>query len=208
MTSLQEFIDAFNTRFYAGTTVNSLGWEDSEICEFLNSSQLKLVDEYISKGQLEDISELIKVEDDLVASLFGGSATQKTYTIDISSLEWLAFVSGEVYLTKDAVESLFELEKIDILEVDSFKARVDNVTFFRKPKIAVGSNGGKLYIVIDSYSTISNPAANIKYVSKPTEFNTSGSTYTNLNTSLHDKIVDIAVQMAISTVIKTGQSTQ
>ena len=38
-----EFKIAFETRFYAATTVNGLGWSNDEISEFLNYSQNSLV---------------------------------------------------------------------------------------------------------------------------------------------------------------------
>src|SRR5574344_2013374 len=56
-----EFKIAFETRFYAATTVNSLGWSNDEISEFLNYAQNTIVKTAIDSGKLEAISNLVKV---------------------------------------------------------------------------------------------------------------------------------------------------
>jgi hypothetical protein len=198
----QGFIDAFNTRFYAATTADGLGWEEDEICEFLNSAQMKLVENFVGVGKVEDISELINSKTGYTVTSVSG----KEYSVDFTSATgFMYFIEGKIALTSGSRN----LDRISIAHLNSFRITEDNATVFRNPKIAIGQSGKIGVILIDSVSGITSTATalSFRYVIEPTKFSDAG-TCTNLNVGVHDKIVDLAVQIAVSTMIKTGQSTQ
>ena len=215
MTTLTQFIESFNTQFYAATTVDSMGWTNEEICEFLNSAQLQLVEELAAMGNVGGISNLV-AEESIVKN-----ANISKYTIPVEAPNnYFYYLTGYVTLNKtnpSANGSIFPLEKISIVDVPKFTASVDNTTFFKNPKIALGNNysksnntGEMFTVVVDSFTSKINSVV-INYIIKPKEFKSASgnnSTITNINESLHNRIVLIAVEKAVRTMLGTQQSSQ
>lgn len=219
MTTLSQFIEYFNTLFYAATTVDSMGWTDREICGFLNSAQLQLVEELAAVGNVDGISNLVvrkKITlniDNVVehALPIGNSGDLENY---------FYYLSGIVTLVKAYPKTIgyrnFPLEKISILDVPKFTASINNMTYFRNPKIALGNNypdknnTGEMFTLIVDVVTTKIKDVTISYIEKPQEFNDEGvnGTITNINESLHNRIVLIAVEMAVKSMLGTPQSTQ
>ena len=88
-------------------------------------------------------------------------------------------------------------------------SKFNNATY-RKPKIAIDGSGTIPVAIILKGGFISGTITefNYRFLEKPTQINIGTNTTTNLNVTLHDKIVGVAVQKAVETFIKTGQSTQ
>ena len=199
-----EFKIAFETRFYAATTVNSLGWSNDEISEFLNYAQNTIVKTAIDSGNLEAISNLVKVATIAAASSTSANGELRFPTAisgfyDLVDAELV--ISGNNYPT----------EKILATNISDFKVTPYNAALFRQPKVAVDySLGDSITFVIlqGGYVSGTPSALNYRYVVKPIAIDIDNPGETNLNEKLHDSIVDLAVQKAVETFIKTGQSTQ
>ena len=199
-----EFKIAFETRFYAATTVNSLGWSNDEISEFLNYAQNTIVKTAIDSGNLEAISNLVKVATIAAASSTSADGEIRFPTAisgfyDLIDAELV--ISGNNYPT----------EKILTTNISDFKVTPYNAALFRQPKVAVDYSLGDsiTFVVLQGGYVSGTPSAlNYRYVVKPTAIDIDNPGETNLNEKLHDDIVDIAVQKAVETFIKTGQSTQ
>lgn len=237
MTTLSEFIGAFNVRFYAATSVDGMGWTDEEICEFLNSAQLQLIEELAGVGNIDAISDLVlestieliepKVNPtDPDVSIFKLGTYKYKIDVGVELANYFYYLSGTLGIRKsnpveigaeedeegNPVYEAFPLDKISIKDVPAFTATSDNVTFFKRPKIALGSDTSKkLTIVIDAFTTdIGNLVIN--YISKPRSFTTTAEPellkITNLNEALHNRIVAGAVEIAVRTMVNTQNSNQ
>lgn len=211
MTTLEQFIGAFNVKFYAATSVSSMGWTNEELCEFFNSAQLQLIEELAGMGNIDAISDLVTESGEIAVTFSSG--TYK-YKIDVSTNldDYFYYLSGTLEISKinpTAITSeAFPLDKISIKDVPNFTATTDNVTFFKRPKIALGSDtSSKLTIVIDAFTTdIGNLVIN--YIRRPDDFDSSTNRITNLNEALHNRIVSLAVEIAVRTMVNTQNSNQ
>jgi hypothetical protein len=215
MTTLEQFIGAFNVKFYAATSVSSMGWTNEELCEFFNSAQLQLIEELAGMGNIDAISDLVTESGEIAVTFSSG--TYK-YKVDVSTNldDYFYYLSGTLEISKinpTAITSeAFPLDKISIKDVPNFTATTDNVTFFKRPKIALGSDtSSKLTIVIDAFTTDMGNLV-INYISKPRSFKTTADSeplkITNLNEALHNRIVSLAVEIAVRTMVNTQNSNQ
>lgn len=211
MTNLEQFIGAFNVKFYAATSIDGMGWTDEEICGFLNSAQLQLIEELAGIGNIDAISDLVTESGEIAVTFSSG--TYK-YKVDVSTNlnDYFYYLSGTLEISKTDptafTDEAFPLDKISIKDVPNFTATTDNVTFFKRPKIALGSDtSSKLTIVIDAFTTDMGNLV-INYISKPDEFDSSTNGITNLNEALHNRIVSIAVEIAVRTMVNTQNSNQ
>lgn len=201
-----EFKIAFETRFYAATTVNSLGWSNDEISEFLNYAQNTIVKTAIDSGNLEAISNLVKVATIAAASSISANGEIRFPTA-ISGFYDL--IDAELVIVD--VTYPYSMEKILATNISDFKVTPYNAALFRQPKVAVDYSLGDsiTFVVLQGGYVSGTPSAlNYRYVIKPTAINIDNSITTNINEKLHDSVVDLAVQKAVETFIKTGQSTQ
>ena len=199
-----EFKIAFETRFYAATTVNSLGWSNDEISEFLNYAQNTIVKTAIDSGNLEAISNLVKV-----ATIAAASSTSANGEIRFPTAisGFYDLVDAELVISGNN----YPTEKILATNISDFKVTPYNAALFRQPKVAVDYSLGDsiTFAVLKGGYVEGTPSAlNYRYVVKPIAIDIDNPGETNLNEKLHDSIVDLAVQKAVETFIKTGQSTQ
>ena len=223
MTNLEQFIGAFNVKFYAATSIDGMGWTDEEICGFLNSAQLQLIEELAGIGNIDAISDLVTESGAIDLSEKFELGTHK-YKVDVTTNleDYFYYLSGTLGIRKSSpveigkendgqgnkIFEAFPLDKISIKDVPNFTATTDNVTFFKRPKIALGSDtSSKLTIVIDAFTTDMGNLV-INYISKPDEFDSSTNGITNLNEALHNRIVSIAVEIAVRTMVNTQNSNQ
>ena len=198
-----EFKIAFETRFYAATTVNGLGWSNDEISEFLNYGQNTLVSAIAESGNLEAISNLVKL-----VNLAAPLETNGEFRFNPAINDLYVLIDAELVVSGNN----YPMEKIGVEAISAFKVTPYNTAIFRQPKIAIDNSLGldtPTFVVLKGTYIVGTPSAlNYRYVVKPTAIDIDTPTETNLNIVLHDKVVDIAVQKAVETYIKTGQSTQ
>jgi hypothetical protein len=197
-----EFKIAFETLFYAATTVNSLGWSDNEINNFLNYAQNSIVISLVETQNLEAISNLIKVGVVNTIPL----ETNNEIQLALNLPNYYIFIDGDVMIGSDR----YPLEKIGVNSIEHYKVSKFNNATYRKPKIAIDGSGTIPVAIILKGGFISGTITefNYRFLEKPTQINIGTNTTTNLNVTLHDKIVGVAVAKAVESFIKTGQSTQ
>ena len=197
-----EFKIAFETLFYAATTVNSLGWSDNEINNFLNYAQNSIVISLVETQNLEAISNLIKVKSvDTIPP-----ETNNEIKLVLNLHDYYIFIDGDVMVGSDR----YPLEKIGVNSIEHYKVSKFNNATYRKPKIAIDGSSTIPVAIILKGGFISGTITefNYRFLEKPTQINIGTNTTTNLNVMLHDKIVEVAVAKAVESFIKTGQSTQ
>ena len=199
-----EFKIAFETLFYAATTVNSLGWSDNEINNFLNYAQNSIVLSLVENQNLEAISNLIKVKSvDTIPQ-----ETNNEIKLVLNLHDYYMFIDGDVMIGSDR----YPLEKIGVNSIEHYKVSKFNNATYRKPKIAIDGSSTIPVAIILKGGFISGTITefNYRFLEKPTQIDirTGIATTTNLNIILHDKIVEVAVAKAVESFIKTGQSTQ
>lgn len=197
-----EFKIAFETLFYAATTVNSLGWSDTEIDNFLNYAQNSIVISLVENQNLEAISNLIKVG--VVDTI--PLETNNEIKLALNLPNYYIFIDGNIMIGSDR----YPLEKIGVNSIEHYKVSKFNNATYRKPKIAIDGSGTIPVAIILKGGFISGTITefNYRFLEKPTQINIGTNTTTNLNVMLHDKIVEVAVAKAVESFIKTGQSTQ
>lgn len=209
MDTLQDFIERFNTQFYSATSVSSMGWEDEEICEFLNTAQLLLVEESIAMGNFEIISNLIETEE---VNIGGGDVTNTLlkYKLDKTPL---FIIGGTIkHEKKDNVTRLGALDKVQHSDVSYLTS---NIMVFRNPKLIIQDNSpsNNIEILVDSL-TEQIIEVNLRYVIPPVKFDVDAAEQnpddgvTNLNKLLHTRLVAMAVEIAAKTMLTQQQSTQ
>ena len=120
-----EFKIAFETRFYAATTVNSLGWSNDEISEFLNYAQNTIVKTAIDSGNLEAISNLVKV-----ATIAAASSTSVDGEIRFPTAisGFYDLVDAELVIT--GITNPYPTEKILATNISDFKVTPYNAALF------------------------------------------------------------------------------
>ena len=197
-----EFKIAFETLFYAATTVNSLGWSDNEIENFLNYAQNSIAISLVETQNLEAISNLIKVG--VINTI--PSETNNEIKLVLNLHNYYIFIDGNIMIGSDR----YPLEKIGVNSIEHYKVSKFNNATYRKPKIAIDGSGTIPVAIILKGGLISGTITefNYRFLERPTQINIGTNTTTNLNVALHDKIVEVAVAKAVESFIKTGQSTQ
>jgi hypothetical protein len=208
----EEFIESFNTKFYAATSVDAIGWQEDEICNFLQSSQLQLINKLALEGNFDFLSDIV-IEDTIIFDpIVDIDEPFKTKQFIDLPEDFMHFIGGSLNITKSIPftgDSYLPLEKVSLPLAFRFIASVENKTLFSNPKMALMSEVGtrKIMLVVDAYTTaIKN--LDLTYVKFPEKFDDYTSSITDVNEVLHDDIVNGAVQIAVQTMIKTQQSSQ
>jgi hypothetical protein len=212
----EEFIESFNTKFYAATSVDAIGWQEDEICNFLQSSQLQLINKLALEGNFDFLSDIV-IEDTIQFGISPSFILEITAPYETKQFidlpeDFMHFIGGSLNITKSIPftgDSYLPLEKVSLPLAFRFIASVENKTLFSNPKIALMSEVGtrKIMLVVDAYTTaIKN--LDLTYVKFPEKFDDYTSSITDVNKVLHDDIVNGAVQIAVQTMIKTQQSSQ
>jgi hypothetical protein len=208
----EEFIESFNTKFYAATSVDAIGWQEDEICNFLQSSQLQLINKLALEGNFDFLSDIVIDDNSIITSPIAITTPFETKQFIDLPEDFMHFIGGSLNITKSIPftgDSYLPLEKVSLPLAFRFIASVENKTLFSNPKIALMSEVGtrKIMLVVDAYTTaIKN--LGLTYVKFPEKFDDYTSSITDVNEVLHDDIVNGAVQIAVQTMIKTQQSSQ
>lgn len=195
-----EFKTAFLARFYAEVGVDALGWEDDEISEFLNFAQLTLVINNARAGNLSAISNLINT----TSLLTPVEEDEGEYSLDMSPLDFFYLIDGRAVTSSGN----YPVERIESEHINAFKSNPYNTSFFRFPRAAQNEENSISIMISNGESFGVGGGVYIRYVKKPTSIDIEGSVTTNLNETLHNEIVDIAVRRAVKVMVQTGQSAQ
>lgn len=205
----------FLAEYDVATSLAAPGWEDDEISSFLNIAQDSIV------------TELHKIKDySLLGELINTTSSISTFThpydllnaicftlSDVTPLEansFFYYIDSRTKLTRTnpiITESWIPNQLIQRENANKFYVSRFNTPWFRNPKIYIESldNGDDIVprftILVDAYTDISTPLVELTYLKRPARIDITGNTTTDLNESLHQTIVQVAVEQ----VVKAGK---
>jgi hypothetical protein len=203
---------SFLTLYDAATSLAAPGWENSEISDFLNVSQIELIKELNFAGKQDLISNIITDTSAITSvttpPLVTDALVKNSFTYDTTGLtDYLYYVSSQSkytrtdpVLTADYVYN----EEIDFRTAAQFVVTPFNKPYFRIPKVFLANK--KLRVLVDYYTTVT--ALVVTYVKKPAVISIDGSVNCELNLALHQDIVQGAVNLAVESIKKAKISNQ
>ena len=199
----------FLAEYDAATSLSAPAWEDSEISSFLNIAQDSIVTELFKAGELGKIAELLDTKQ------FGLSAHPNIINgysfalLDIDLTTYFYHLSSRTYITARTnpviANQWIPNELVDRVNITKFEQTTFNKPWFRNPKIFIdsvydgGSNELQYVILVDGYTSPVNNSE-ITYIKKPVRISITGGTTTNLNESLHQTIIALAVEQAVKSI--------
>lgn len=209
-----EFKAYFLAEYDAATSLSAPGWEDSEISSFLNIAQDSIVTELFKIKDLSKLAELI------TTSFFGSTEAHPSIPnglwlnlTDISlKNEYFYYLDGKVIITRTNPvinAGWVPLEFVDRINAHKFFESGFNKPWFKYPKIFIDTFdsldqntgiGTRLIILVDGYTTKSIANIEITFLKKPDRISITNNTTTNLNESLHQAIVALAVDQAVKSI--------
>jgi len=197
--------DEFLTRYDAATSLAAPGWEDSEISQFLNIAQLRLVREKYLAGDYNPISNLI-ITDSAVAAPHTVILTN-AYTLNLNTTHptFLYYLRSRSKLTRTNPTITDEWIPNDIVgdktDIDIFLTTIYNKPWFKYPKAFTEVDDGEsvLTVLVDAYvSDVSE--IELTAIIEPTMIDITTTTDTNLDLVLHPIIVGYAVEEALNSI--------
>lgn len=200
-----EMKDEFLTRYDAATSLAAPGWEDSEISQFLNIAQLRLVREKYLAGDYNPISNLI-ITDSAVAAPHTVILTN-AYTLNLNTTHptFLYYLRSRSKLTRTNPTITDEWIPNDIVgdktDIDIFLTTIYNKPWFKYPKAFTEVDDGEsvLTVLVDAYvSDVSE--IELTAIIEPTMIDITTTTDTNLDLVLHPIIVGYAVEEALNSI--------
>lgn len=177
--------------------------EDEEINMFLNSAQIKLVENLYAKGLTQLLTELYitLTSTGYLDYTTGGITNAKSWSIDTSS--YMFFINGTVLINKSPTGS----ERIKCILIDKkdsfdFAKTSKNVVWFEYPKIFI--DGSEIVVIVDSDTTIPEGDDQLKttFIKKPSLIDVTDDTENGdckLKDILHIDIIEEAVKQVTST---------
>ena len=203
MTAL-EMKQEFLARYDAATSLAAPGWENSEISEFLNISQKKLIFEAWVNKRYDLISNIIKETSEIISpTLVTDTLAKNIYTYDLSLItDYLYYIQSQSEYnrtsptTVSGAQNQIVNEEIDLRQAAQFLTTVFNKPFFRQPKCFISNS--RLKVIADAYSSIIGLI--VTYVKTPIDISIDNTTNTDVNEALHKDIVESAVLVAIDSI--------
>lgn len=203
MTAL-EMKEEFLTRYDAATSLAAPGWEDSEISKFLNIAQLEIIRELWMNKSFELIYNLVEENMAVAPSIYPDSYITVLYKRELPG-DFLYYIRSISIIYIGTNPSSFTVENENISKAVSrqFIADANNRTIFRNPKAYISGSGdsGTLNVI---YSSMQNPSGiGIEYIKTPDTIDIENEVGTNLNSDLHDLVVNKAVKLALESVMQS-----
>jgi len=197
-----EFITEFLTRYDAATSLAAPGWSESEICEFLNIAQLRVVKEKYLTKDYNPISNIIKTTQDIAVA--HTLLTNCGYTIELP-VDYLYYIRSRTKLNRTNPVITGEWIPNDLIgdktDIDIFTPTAFNKPWFKYPKVFTEFDDNKsvLVVLVDSYTTL---VSNIELtcIVEPVMFDSGTSTVTDLDLVMHPLIVEYSVEEALKSI--------
>lgn len=195
----------FLTRYDAATSLAAPGWEDSEISNFLNIAQLRLVNEKYLTKDYNPISNLIVTTS---GSAIPHSSIIKTYYLDLADAQekYLYYLRSRSKLTRINPTITDDWVPNDELSnqvhADMFYTTAFNKPWFKYPKAytEVSETIDSLTILVDYYTTEVSEIE-VTAIIKPDDIDIDTPLAdTNLDLVLHTTIVEYAVEEALKSI--------
>jgi len=204
--------EMFNSRIYAELGVDAAGWLDDEILSFIKNSSLNIIKDISLAEAFELISNLITTKE--FVEFVPRTAMPNVWRIGNTYIDtYLYFVRANLTIQNIPAWSKLPCDFIQSQEASQFFETAYNKPFFRNPKIFTERK--LINIVLDAYKSkeVSNTntiTVQFTYVETPVFVESLDSTevFTNINTALHEKIIEGAIQLALKTILNTERSSQ
>ena len=204
-----EIKEYFLAEYDAATSLSAPAWEDSEISSFCNIAQDSIVTELFKAGELGRIAELLNTQQ-LGLTAHPNIINGYRFTLtDIDLSTYFYYVNSRTYVTARTNPVIsrewIPNELVDRVNVTKFEQTTFNKPWFKYPKILIdsvyehGLNELQYIVLIDGYtSPVDN--SEITYIKKPIRIDITGGITTNLNESLHQMVVQLAVEQAVKSI--------
>lgn len=205
----------FLAEYDVATSLAAPGWEDDEISSFLNIAQDSIVTELHKIKDYSLLGELINTTSSISTfthpyDLLNAICFTLSDVIPLEANSFFYYIDSRTKLTRTnptITESWIPNQLIQRENANKFYVSRFNTPWFRNPKIYIESldNGDDIVprftILVDAYTDISTPLVELTYLKRPARINITGNTTTDLNESLHQTIVQVAVEQ----VVKAGK---
>lgn len=209
--------EKFQSKVYAALGLDAAGWNDGEILNFIELATMNIVQELSLAEAFDLISNIVKTSTEI-------TLTDNTVTIpnEYSALlsgggitNYLYYVRSRCRVEKTTTYVMGEF--IQAHEAEFFYETPTHKPFFRKPKVYIqgGAAATEVRVITDDTTRTPLDRIWITYVQKPTfaaldgvDSNAEDDVITNVNISLHEKILETAVVMATESILKTERSSQ
>jgi len=211
-----EMVNEFGIRYAMEINDSVPGWEDDEIYSFLNKAQRKTVEDLYLRRNFDLLKELLwRV---IITGLFDyGALAEATngYYFNMSSsipggYPYLYYVQSWSRVTRTnptMTSTLVKNQSISLDNVDKFAVTEANKPFFLKPAAFFDRTGtDEIFVVLYDYYTTNLDRLYFEYIREPNDI--ASGVDCELNSSLHDSIVDLAVTYAIETLESPRVNTQ
>lgn len=201
----------FLSEYDAATSLSAPGFEDSDISSFLNIAQDNIVTELYKNKEYTKLSELFCTTSNL--PLFSHPNIANGYyliALNLSSdglVDFFYYIDSRTKITRTNPTITNEWVPNDFITRDVanklFKTALNKV-WFKYPKsfFEMVDNGDTvrlmLVVIVDSYTT--GTYGEVTYIKRPIRINITTSTKSELNESLHQGIVTLAVQEAVKSI--------
>jgi len=208
-----EVREMFLSRYYAAAGLDAAGWNDNEILNFVKLATMNIVQELSLAEAFDLISNIIKTSTEITLT-DNTTAIPNEYSADLS----LGGISNYLYYVRSrcrvtGTTTYVVNEFIQAHEAELFYETPTHKPFFRHPKVFIQDSTIK--VLTDNIVRSSLDRIWVTYVQKPTfaildgvDFDSDSEVISNINISLHEKIVEAAVQIAIQSLISTERSSQ
>ena len=209
-----EFKAYFLAEYDAATSLSAPGWEDSEISSFLNIAQDSIVTELFKSGDLSKLAELV------TTVYFGATSLHPSIDngvwvdlVDITAKpNYFYYLNGKASISRTnpiVTNKWVPFELIDRINASKFFKTPFNKPWFKYPKIFIDTFdsldqntnvGTRFIILVDGYTSTNIASIEITYLQRPDRISITNNTTTNLNESLHQTIVALAVEQAVKSI--------
>lgn len=196
--------DEFLTRYDAATSLAAPGWEDSEISNFLNIAQLRVVKEKFETKDYNPISNIIVTASG--AAIAHTQITDRAYTLDVDTSHptYLYYVRSRTKLTRTnptITDEWIPNDSVgDRTDVGMFFTTEFNKPWFKYPKVFTELDGTSTLTVLVDYYTTDVSTIELTAIVEPTMIDIDTTTNTNLDLVLHPIIVEYAVEEALKSI--------
>lgn len=203
----------FLAEYDAATSLSAPGWEDSEISTFLNIAQDTIVTELFKNKDLSRLGELINTTTNLSAFPHPNDIPNGVF-INLSSVDttglanFFFYVDSRTTVTRTnpvIINEYLPNELIDRDNAKKFYLTPYNKLWLKYPKAYIESldsgddTSPRLVILVDAYTNLPL-LIEVTYLKKPVRISITGVTTTDLNESLHQTIVQLAVEQAVKSI--------
>lgn len=205
-----EFKAYFLAEYDAATSLSAPAWEDSEISSFLNIAQDSIVTELYKLKDLGKLAELL-LTSEFACVPHGTIANGSTFelsTVNANS-DYFYYIDSRTYTAARTnptiANEIIPNELIDRSNASKFFLTSFNKPWFRNPKVYIDTttvfitNTSKFIILVDGYTTLP-VTIELTYIKRPVRIDITLGTTTELNESLHQTIVTLAVEQAVKSI--------